>query len=94
MPVAAYAPRARCNPNLDRRPFGTREGPKRKPGGADFDGFSDLGMSECRNLNPQLSGPCPNPKRAPRAAKHRFQNFSAPGGIDLVLHRFWPDILT
>jgi len=93
MPVSAYAPRARCSGNLDRRPFGTGEGPKRKLGGADFDDFSDLGMSKCRNLDPQLPGPCPNPKGTPRTAKHRFQNLSPPRSIDLILHHFRPDIL-
>src|ERR1700675_2661217 len=71
----------------------TSESPKRKFGGADFDGFSDLGMGERRNFDPQLSGASAHPEGAPCAAKHRLQNFSTPRGIDFLLHHFGPDVL-
>jgi hypothetical protein len=56
----------------------TGEGPKRELGGADFDGFSDLGMRKRGNLDPQFSGPGAHPEGAPRTTKHRFQNLSVP----------------
>jgi len=57
---------------------GTCKGPKRGFGGSDFDDFADLGMSQGRNLNPELPRLRAHEQGTPRAAKHRIQHLCVP----------------